>query len=130
MARSRSDSMSSISLPAHTLEIDKVEIEPKGYTSYKEMDVRVSVSEIPKRKPVPAPVIIAEPPSEEVQRQKPALVSGLAMKYGMLDKRKKRIIIGVAALAVLALLALIIGLAVGLTTGKKYVDPSLDMHGC
>ena len=105
-----------------------VEIEAKGNV-YKETGIHVSISEIPRRKPVPFPAISAEPLGEEVQKQRPTLFSDLKMKYGRLDKRKKRIVIAVAVVIVLALLALIIGLAVGLTVGKKY-DYSLPVAHC
>ncbi|KAL1956167.1 hypothetical protein VTO42DRAFT_7602 [Malbranchea cinnamomea] len=137
MARSRASTTFSTSTSAststctpHTLrgsELDKAELEAKGagmdVACNKEAGFQVSISEIPRRKPVPPqkdPASLSPAVGEHWQQTtKPSLYSRLSAIYASLDTRKKRIVLGVAALIVIALLALIIGLAVGLTVGKK-----------
>jgi hypothetical protein len=91
-------------------------------------------SGVPKRKPLPSGAVASTPPiadaaSDPEKRTEPAVANGgqlaapehkltlwqqLQQKWGQYSAKKKRIIIG-ALVSSLALLALIIGLAVGLT---------------
>ncbi|EAA64439.1 predicted protein [Aspergillus nidulans FGSC A4] len=93
-------------------------------------------SGVPKRKPLPSgavastpPIAASDPESDPEKTTEPVVASGdqlaapehkltlwqqLQQKWGQFSAKKKRIIIG-ALVTSLALLALIIGLAVGLT---------------
>ena len=95
---------------------------PRGLPVDKETAVHyVSLSEIPKRKPVPVvtsvPVVDHPTPKARVA----LLYANLLSRYRGLDTRKRRLVIILAIGGVVALLGLIIGLSVGLTVGKKYV---------
>lgn len=86
---------------------------------------QVSLSEAPERKPLPATAAATAAANASVGGGSPggltSLYSKLFSRYRGLDKRKRRLVIALAIVAVAALLGLIIGLSVGLTVGKKYV---------
>ena len=95
---------------------------PRDLPADKEAAVHyVSLSEIPKRKPVPvitsAPIDYHPTPKARVA----LLYANLLSRYRGLDTRKRRLVIILVIGGVVALLGLIIGLSVGLTVGKKYV---------
>ncbi|KAF9894762.1 hypothetical protein FE257_006652 [Aspergillus nanangensis] len=88
---------------------------------------------IPKRKPLPIskqepPPIIPPEPVDPKQQPQP-LTSTWSQKWSHLPQRKRRLLLA-ALLLLLCLLALIIGLAVGLTVGKKASNlPLPTSHG-
>ncbi|EFQ99588.1 riboflavin aldehyde-forming enzyme [Nannizzia gypsea CBS 118893] len=97
-----------------------IEIEAAAHPTPNPKAPRLSLIEVPRRKPVPPPKAAFVDPTEPHVEAPPAYQSGGGLKRKMRDLwllRRKTVLI-VAAVAAVLLLALIIGLAVGLTRHK------------
>ncbi|RLL98664.1 hypothetical protein CFD26_107847 [Aspergillus turcosus] len=89
-------------------------------------------SGVPKRKPVPVAEVSSEPAAiatKESNIHPPTKAAWWNWNWRQFSKKKRLIVTGVA-IAVVCLLALIIGLAVGLTRGKSHSNlPLPTSHG-
>ncbi|PGH12696.1 hypothetical protein AJ80_06642 [Polytolypa hystricis UAMH7299] len=114
---------STISVTTKTFEHDgMVTIQSQKTATMKDIGVQVSMSEVPKRKPVPASVAVLDDSSVEEAYSRPLgrkWGGGIGSLFSCArfdgDRRRKKRILIIAGVVGLVLLALIIGLAVGLT---------------
>src|SRR5436190_5358714 len=92
----------------------------------KDKGVQVSISEIPKRKPVPAPAVVDDTSAEEGSWAPLPSKSAWGSRLFVITSRlpfkgnRKRQLLLFAGIAGIVLVGLIIGLAVGLSLRKRY----------